>query len=126
MMMTLLTLQQTATLTGLSVPTLRHYDRIGLLGPPAHAGSGHRRFAASDLTWLEVLSRLRATGMSIPAIRRFADLRRRGKGTVGLRRRLLEEHARTVERKLKTVQENLRMLREKIDYCQALEIKEGQ
>jgi DNA-binding transcriptional MerR regulator len=126
MMMPLLALRQTATLAGLSVHTLRYYERIGLLGLPARATKGHHRFATSDLTWLEFLSRLRATGMPIQQIRRFADLRRRGRGTVGLRRRLLEEHSRTVERKLKAVQENLRIVRQKIDYYQALEFKEGQ
>jgi len=126
MMMPLLTLQQSATLTGLSVHTLRYYERIGLLGSRSCATSSPRRFAASDFPWLEFLTRLRATGMSILELRRFADLQRRGRGTIGLRRRLLEQHARRVEKKLEAVQENLRIVRQKIGYYQALEIDERQ
>lgn len=118
------TIQQVANLSGLSVYTLRYYERIGLLDPLARAASGHRRFGAADLAWLECLTRLRTTGMSIREIRRFADLRRRGSRTVGLRRRLLEEHARTIARKLATLQENLRIVRRKIDEDHTLEVSD--
>jgi predicted site-specific integrase-resolvase len=41
-----LTIQQVAQQTGLSVHTLRYYERNGLLEPVDRASSGHRRYSA--------------------------------------------------------------------------------
>lgn len=117
----LLTIAQAADTVGLSVHTLRYYERIGLLGPLARASSGHRRFEAGDLAWLEFLIRLRTTGMSIGDMCRFATLRRQGPKSVGLRRRMLEAHAKAVEQRLASLSENLRIVRDKIEYYRALE-----
>lgn len=124
MMKPLLTRQRMASLAGLSVQTMRYYEHLGLIDPPAGATSGRHRFKESDLAWLEFLARLRTSGMSIREMRRFADLRRRGDRTIGARQRLLAEHARTVERTLAALQENLRIVRQKIDYFQALEAED--
>jgi DNA-binding transcriptional MerR regulator len=121
-----LTLQQTALLSGLSGRTLRHYERIGLLDPLAGTDGGRRRYHASDLTWLAFVTHLRSTGMSLRVMLRYAQLRRRGRRTIGLRRRLLEEHARTVAKKLAALQEELRIVRQGLDYYQALAIEDGE
>lgn len=116
-----LSIRQTADVTGLSVHTLRYYERIGLLGPLPRGGDGHRRFRAEDLTWIAFLGRLRATGMTIRDMVRFAQLRRQGPRTVGLRRRMLEAHAADVERKMAVLGESLRVVREKIVTYQTME-----
>jgi DNA-binding transcriptional MerR regulator len=110
-----LSIRQTADATGLSVHTLRYYERIGLLDPLLRGPDGHRRFQAIDLAWIEFLTRLRATGMSIKDMGRFAQLRRQGPKTIGLRRRMLENHAATVERQMAALSDSLRVVREKIE-----------
>jgi DNA-binding transcriptional MerR regulator len=55
----------------LSTHTLRYYERAGLLDPVGRAESGHRRYVAADLAWLDFLTRLRATGMAIPLLALF-------------------------------------------------------
>ena len=73
------TVQQAAALTGLSEHTLRYYERIGLIQPvPRQRSSGHRRYRAADLTKLESLACLRATGMPIEQMRRYFELRSEG------------------------------------------------
>ena len=66
---------------GLSTDTLRYYERDGLLvETPGRAPSGHRRYTESDLGWIVLITRLRATGMPIRKVREYADLVRAGAG----------------------------------------------
>ena len=44
-----LTIQQAADQTGLSLHTLRYYERIGLIPPIRRAPNGHRRYSEQDV-----------------------------------------------------------------------------
>jgi DNA-binding transcriptional MerR regulator len=116
-----LTIQEAAEHTGLTAHTLRYYERIGLLDPVARGTGNQRRYDATDLAWLAFLQRLRATGMSIRNMQRFAELRRVGAGTVATRRALLEEHRDEVLERILELQRDLQALTEKITHYQALE-----
>jgi DNA-binding transcriptional MerR regulator len=118
-----LTIQDVAKLTGLSQHTLRYYERIGLLDPVGRAPSGHRRYAAADIDWLEFLTRLRTTRMPIRRMQRFADLRRRGDGTVTERRALLEEHRREVEARMRALEADLAVINDKITQYEEMELR---
>ena len=117
----LLTVAEAAAATGLSGHTLRYYERIGLLDAVGRAVSGHRRYSAADLAWIGFLTRLRATGMPIRDVARFADLRRRGDATAGQRRAMLEEHRRRVEARAAALATSLEAIADKIAYYRALE-----
>ena len=56
-----------ATLTGLSIPTLRYYEEIGLLHPARNA-TNYRVFTDDDLRWIAFIKRAKATGMSLTKI----------------------------------------------------------
>src|ERR1700743_273540 len=62
-----------ARTSGLSVHTLRYYERAGLIGDVDRASSGHRRYSDADMAWVEVIRCLRETGMPIARIRRAAE-----------------------------------------------------
>jgi DNA-binding transcriptional MerR regulator len=109
-----LSIQQAAAVTGLSAHTLRYYERVGLLDGVGRAESGHRRYTATDLAWLDLLMRLRATGMPIRQMQEFAALRRRGPETARERRRLLVAHRQAVRAHIQALEENLTRLDEKI------------
>jgi DNA-binding transcriptional MerR regulator len=46
---TYFTIQEAAVKTGLTVHTLRYYERIGLLMPIGRAENGHRRYSQQDV-----------------------------------------------------------------------------
>src|SRR6478672_1843148 len=92
-----LTIQQVAEATGLSVYTLRYYERIGLIHPIGRAENTHRRYTADDIGWLDFLTKLRATGMSIQQRQAYAELQRQGDGSLPQRLAMLKEHQRSVE-----------------------------
>jgi DNA-binding transcriptional MerR regulator len=98
---------------GLSQHTLRWYERIGLLGDIERGGDGRRRFSDTDLDWLSLLTKLRATGMSVRDMQRYAELVRAGVGHAE-RLELLERHREEVRRALARQRETLRLLDAKI------------
>jgi DNA-binding transcriptional MerR regulator len=112
---TALTIAQAAEQTGLTAHTLRYYERDGLmLGSVERAGSGHRRYTDSDLTWIQMITRLRATGMPIRDVRRYAALVRAGDGNEAERLDLLLAHRRRVEEQLAQITGHLRAIDHKI------------
>jgi DNA-binding transcriptional MerR regulator len=119
-----LSIQMVAAIVGLSVHTLRYYERIGLLDPIDRSSSGYRRYSEADLAWIEFINRLRNTGMPIRKMKQFAELRRKGPSTIRERRVLLEEHKREVQKRLSELQNNLKSIEEKIDYYKELEMHE--
>ena len=115
-MATSITIQQAATATGLSIHTLRYYEKIGLIDPVPRQSNQHRLYRQEDLTWIAFLLRLRATGMSIQQMLRYAELRRLGDRlrSVSERKVLLEQHTVVLEAELLELQETLGMLRDKV------------
>ncbi len=113
--MTGLTIAEAAERTGLTAHTLRYYERDGLLlGSVERASSGHRRYTERDLAWIEMVTRLRATGMPIRDVRRYAALVRAGEGNEADRLALLLAHREVVERQLAEVTSHLRAIDHKI------------
>jgi len=105
---------EAARRSGLSTHTLRYYERAGLLAPVARGLRGERRYAARDLEWIAFLQRLRATGMPIREMRRFAELRSGGRATVSARRALLAEHHRRVLATIEELGRNLAAIETKL------------
>lgn len=81
---------------GFSTDTLRYYEQIGLIPPPARDGAGHRNYDEADLDWVAFLQRLRTTGMPIRDMRRYAQLRQEGDHTASERRTILADHRAAV------------------------------
>src|SRR5438046_422083 len=57
-----------AELTGVSVRTLHHYDRIGLLPPAERTASGYRLYRHEDLLRLQQILTLRYLGFGLANI----------------------------------------------------------
>src|SRR5262245_12493557 len=100
--------------SGLSAHTLRYYERTGLLAPVGRNGSGHRRYRETDLELIAFLAKLRATGMPIREVRRYAELMRAGDATNAERLALLEAHRDAVLAGLEATTRNLELIDWKI------------
>lgn len=111
-----LSIAEAARRTGVSVHTLRYYERAGLVVTTVdRTAGGRRRYHQLDLDWIVICSRLRATGMPIRAIRRYAELVAAGPGNEKDRLALLEEHRAAVLVKLAEAEESLKLIDHKID-----------
>jgi DNA-binding transcriptional MerR regulator len=120
-MASLLTITDVAERTGLSVHTLRYYERAGLIAPVARAPGGQRRYAASDMEWIGFLLRLRETSMPIGQMQAFARLRSEGNATASDRRELLEQHLVQVLATVTAMQQAAQVLQAKIGHYRDLE-----
>jgi DNA-binding transcriptional MerR regulator len=109
-----LTVGQVATLTGLSTHTLRWYERVGLLEDVARDRSGHRQYTRVDLRRLVLLMRLRATGMPVSEMQRYAELVRAGSTTDLERMQLLEAHRDRVLSHIADLSRDLDVINSKI------------
>lgn len=114
-----------AARVGLSIDTIRYYERAGLMPLIARAPNGHRRYAEEDLGWITLLKCLRATGMPISEMRRYADLVGQGDPTVTQRREMLEDHRSNLRRRLREIEELMPVLDAKISTYGRSETESG-
>lgn len=122
-----LTIQEVAQATGLSAHTLRYYERVGLIHPIDRQQNTHRRYSADDVGWIDFLTKLRATGMSIKDMQRYAALQRRGDETLAERVEMLKTLRDKVEAHMDELNEHLKLIYYKIDlYQKIVEEKELQ
>jgi MerR family transcriptional regulator, aldehyde-responsive regulator len=87
---------QAAAQSRLSVDTIRFYEKSAMLPKLARDKRGWRAFDAPAIEWLVTLERLRATGMPLKDIKRFAVLANgagsQTKAAAKERLQLLEQH----------------------------------
>lgn len=110
-----LSIGQVAERTGLSVHALRFYEREEIFSGPIRRGpGGHRVYTERDVEWLIFCTRLRASGMPLPAIRSYAELVRRGAGNERDRLAVLRQHRTEVRRQLDDLTECLALINRKV------------
>ncbi|MFD0558141.1 DNA-binding transcriptional MerR regulator [Stackebrandtia endophytica] len=115
-----LSIGQVAEQVGLSVHTLRFYEREGILVRPVDRSStGHRMYRESDVQWLRICVNLRSSGMPLPAIRRYVELVRQGQGNESERLALLREHRDRVKERMAELQACLDTIDFKVTYYES-------
>ena len=102
--------------TGLSVHTLRYYERAWLMPRPiGRSSSTHRRYSEGDVSWVVFLTRLRSTGMPIATLREYTELAQRGDDTAEARLELLLRHRISFLARLEEMQQSLEVIDRKIE-----------
>jgi DNA-binding transcriptional MerR regulator len=114
-----LSIGQVADQTGLSIHTLRLYEREGLLTSPIlRHSNGRRSYGDADVAWLRTCRLFRASGMPLATIRRFAELVREGPGNEDERLTLLRRHQQQVLEQRAQLDACLDLITGKIDAYQ--------
>jgi DNA-binding transcriptional MerR regulator len=103
-----------AARTGLSLDTLRYYEREGLLGPVQRDAGGRRRYSEGDLAWLDVVMCLRRSGMGIAGLRRFVGVLRDGAASSTELVEMLQLHRKRLVEDIAQIQTTLAVLDDKI------------
>lgn len=68
-MQALLQISELARLSGVTVKTVRHYTKLGLLAEPQRAENGYRLYTANDLLRLQRIKQLQGLGLSLVRIK---------------------------------------------------------
>lgn len=107
---------------GVSIDTIRYYEKIGLMHGIRRDSGGRRVFSDDDLSRLGLLRCLRDSGMPIARLRRFAELLQGGDDTAEQRTALLEEHDREIDDKVAQLRLEQERVREKIKWYRSVSI----
>lgn len=103
---------QVAAQTGLTVHTLRYYEKEGLLPFVRKSSSGLRMFSDNDLAWLSIIECLKETGMPLKGIKQYIDWFREGDATLPQRLEMFKQQQVKVLAQIEQFQKYL----QKIDY----------
>ena len=109
-----LSIGEAAQRTGLSIDTLRFYEREGLLASPVERVSGRRVYSEEHVEWLALCRVLRTSGMPLRVIRDYAELIDRGEGTEAQRLELLREHQDRVAGQMRDLSRCLDLIGHKV------------
>jgi DNA-binding transcriptional MerR regulator len=90
---------EAASKSGLSIDTIRYYEKSGLVPEIRRGSDGHRRFSPEQIEWLTLLYWLRKTGMPMQTMRRFASLYHDGDTTISERKEVLLAHSERLKRR---------------------------
>ncbi|MCI9187859.1 MAG: MerR family transcriptional regulator [Oscillospiraceae bacterium] len=101
--------------TGLGIHTLRYYEHEGLIIPLRNS-SNRRRYSEKDIAWIAFIKRLKATGMPIKEIKKYAALRTKGDATLSERMKMLVQHRQSLNKQIRQLQEHEAILDEKIAF----------
>lgn len=98
------TVGEMAKCLGVPSSTLRYYDKEGLLPFVERSSNGIRVFHEKDYEWLQIISCLKKTGMSLKDIRKYISLAMEGDGTIDERLELFKNQRKALEAQMPELQ----------------------
>lgn len=110
------TIKEVSEKTGLSIYTLRYYDKEGLLPFVERSDTGIRQFTDADLEWLSTICCLKDTGMPLKEIKEYIDLFLEGTSTLETRRQIFIDHRVRLLKKIEELEKNLEMVEHRIQF----------
>lgn len=90
--------------SGLSVKTLRYYEEIGVLAPPARTASGYRDYDDDTVGRLQFVRAAQAIGLTLGEIREVIAFRERGEAPCGHVLDVILHHAAEVDCRIAELQ----------------------
>jgi MerR family transcriptional regulator, aldehyde-responsive regulator len=110
---------------GLSVDTLRYYERVGLIPPVNRNEGGFRDYSELDLRRVDFIKCMRGAGLPVEVLIEYVALVQKGDKTIEARKEILVEQRDLVAGRLEEMQKTLDRLNYKIEvYEKALLKKE--
>ncbi|WP_275099672.1 heavy metal-responsive transcriptional regulator [Sedimenticola hydrogenitrophicus] len=110
---------EVARLTGLSVDTLRYYEKIKLLRPVGRSLSGVRLYDRHDLSRLRFVQRAKAMNFSLEEIARLLEMREDPQHARDEVRELTHQKLAEVENQMKSLETLRRELTLLVNLCHA-------
>ena len=106
-----------AQATGTNAETIRYYERIALLPPPARTNSNYRDYGPDHAERLRFVRHARSLGFDIADVRSLLDLADQPDRDCAEADRIASGHLATVERKIAQLQQLERELRRMLVDC---------
>ena len=100
---------------GISIDTLRYYERIGLLPPVNRSESGIRDYNELDIRRVDFIKCMRSAGLPIEVLIEYFNLVQQGDQTIEARKEILIEQREQLLVRMAEMQETLDLLNYKIE-----------
>jgi len=108
---------------GLSVDTLRYYERVGLIPHVNRNDSGIRDYNELDLRRVDFIKCMRGAGLPVEVLIEYVALVQRGDKTIEARKEILKEQRDLVAVRLAEMQKTLDLLDHKIEVYEKAVLK---
>lgn len=111
-----MTIKEVSERTGVSIDTLRYYERIGVIPPIPRTSSGIRDYDERAIHWVEFIVKFKKAGASLETIIEYIRLAHSGDSTQEARRDLLLDLKQEIETRMQELQECLDLANYKIEH----------
>ena len=101
--------------SGLSVDTLRYYEKIGLLPPITRTHGGLRAYTEADIKRIDFIKCMRTAGLPIDVLTEYFELVEQGDETIEARKEILQTQRTRLVAMMAELQETLALLNSKIE-----------
>jgi DNA-binding transcriptional MerR regulator len=108
---------------GLSVDTLRYYERVGLIPPVNRNDSGTRDYNELDLRRVDFIKCMRSAGLPIEILIDYVALVQEGDKTIEARKEILKEQRELLAARMQEMQKTLDILDHKIEVYEKAVLK---
>ncbi len=95
---------EVAERAGVAAPTIRYYESVGLLKPPARSAAGYRRYAVDTVDELRFIKRAQTLGFSLDEIGEILKLTRTGKTPCSHVLSLAQQHLAAVDERIRQLE----------------------
>ena len=95
---------EVAQRAGVSPATIRYYEDLGLLPPPARSSTGYRRYSASAVEELRFIRKAQALGFSLEEVSEILTLSRAGKAPCSRVLSLAQQHLAAVDERIRQLE----------------------
>jgi DNA-binding transcriptional MerR regulator len=99
---------------GISLDTLRYYERIGLIPPVNRNKSGIRDYSEIDVKRVEFIKCMRSAGLPVEVLTEYIKLVQQGDQTIEARKEILKDQRDQLLAKMEEMQKTLDILDHKI------------
>lgn len=109
-----MTIKEVGEKYGISLDTLRYYERVGMIPAVTRTPGGIRDYQESDLKWVELAGCMRSAGLPVEAIIEYVKLYQEGDSTIPARLQLLVEQRENLLEQRRRIDATLDRLNYKI------------
>ncbi|MBY0215316.1 MerR family transcriptional regulator [Paenibacillus illinoisensis] len=116
-------IKEAAEKLGIEAHTIRYYEQEGLLPFVGRDQSGRRVFNEADLSWLDLITCLRITDISIAELKKIVELTQEGEWTIDQRKEIILRHKAKLLEEQKKLDKAFKKIAQKLNYFDDLKEK---
>ena len=113
------TIKEASELTGVSVHTLRYYDKQGLFPDMERTDARYRMFSDNELEEIRLIHCFKIAGLQIKEIKEYMDMVREGNSTLSKRLDYMKAQYGRIEDEIQKLERAKKMIRFKVAYYEA-------